>query len=132
GNVLQSGSGQNPARQIAIHSGVPNTTPAMTINEVCGSGLKSIILGKQLIQLGEAKVIAVGGGESMTNAPKLVLNEDDAAVDSVRHDGLTDACLCVPMGITAEKIAEQYNVSREAQDHLANESQQQALPASAA
>ncbi|RIO63350.1 acetyl-CoA C-acyltransferase, partial [Mammaliicoccus sciuri] len=82
GNVLQSGSGQNPARQIAIHAGVPNTTPAMTINEVCGSGLKSIILGKQLIQLGEAKVVAVGGVESMTNAPKLVLNEEEAPVDS--------------------------------------------------
>ena len=132
GNVLQSGSGQNPARQIAIHSGVPNTTPAMTINEVCGSGLKSIILGKQLIQLGEAKVIAVGGVESMTNAPKLVLNEDEAPVDSFMHDGLTDAFLNVPMGITAEKIAEKYNVSREAQDHFANESQQKAQQASAA
>ena len=68
GNVLQSGVGQNPARQIAIKAGVPDTTPAMTINEVCGSGLKAIILGKQLIQLGEADV-AVGGVESMTNAP---------------------------------------------------------------
>ena len=61
GNVLQSGIGQNPVRQIGIHAGIPKTTPAMTINEVCGSGLKSIILGKQLIQLGEAKVVAVGG-----------------------------------------------------------------------
>ncbi|PTF54442.1 acetyl-CoA C-acyltransferase, partial [Staphylococcus cohnii] len=68
GNVLQSGNGQNPARQIGINAGIPNTTPGMTINEVCGSGLKSIILGKQLIQLGEAKVVAVGGVESMTNA----------------------------------------------------------------
>ena len=68
GNVLQSGVGQNPARQIAIKAGVPDTTPAMTINEVCGSGLKAIILGKQLIQLGEADVVAVGGVESMTNA----------------------------------------------------------------
>ena len=68
GNVLQSGSGQNPARQIGIKSGIPNTTPAMTINEVCGSGLKSIILGKQLIQLGETKVVAVGGVEGLGNA----------------------------------------------------------------
>ncbi|MEB6203003.1 MULTISPECIES: thiolase family protein [Staphylococcus] len=132
GNVLQSGSGQNPARQIAIHSGVPNTTPAMTINEVCGSGLKSIILGKQLIQLGEAKVVAVGGVESMTNAPKLVLNEGESPVDSFMHDGLTDAFLNVPMGITAEKIAEKYNVSREAQDYFANESQQKAQQATEA
>lgn len=132
GNVLQSGSGQNPARQIAIHSGVPNTTPAMTINEVCGSGLKSIILGKQLIQLGETKVVAVGGVESMTNAPKLVLNEGESPVDSFMHDGLTDAFLNVPMGITAEKIAEKYNVSREAQDYFANESQQKAQQATEA
>ncbi|MGO3048780.1 acetyl-CoA C-acyltransferase [Staphylococcus casei] len=122
GNVLQSGSGQNPARQIGIHAGIPNTAPAMTINEVCGSGLKSIILGKQLIQLGEAKVVAVGGVESMTNAPKLILKEDAAPVQSFMHDGLTDAFLNVPMGITAETIAETYNVTREQQDQFANDS----------
>lgn len=122
GNVLQSGSGQNPARQIGIHAGIPNTAPAMTINEVCGSGLKSIIIGKQLIQLGEAKVVAVGGVESMTNAPKLILKEDAAPVQSFMHDGLTDAFLNVPMGITAETIAETYNVTREQQDQFANDS----------
>lgn len=122
GNVLQSGSGQNPARQIGINAGIPNTAPAMTINEVCGSGLKSIILGKQLIQLGEAKVVAVGGVESMTNAPKLILNEDASPVQSFMHDGLTDAFLNVPMGITAETIAETYNVTREQQDQFANDS----------
>ncbi|OEL04395.1 3-ketoacyl-CoA thiolase [Staphylococcus succinus] len=122
GNVLQSGSGQNPARQIGINAGIPNTAPAMTINEVCGSGLKSIILGKQLIQLGEAKVVAVGGVESMTNAPKLILKEDAAPVQSFMHDGLTDAFLNVPMGITAETIAETYNVTREQQDQFANDS----------
>lgn len=122
GNVLQSGSGQNPARQIGINAGIPNTAPAMTINEVCGSGLKSIILGKQLIQLGEAKVVAVGGVESMTNAPKLILNEDASPVQSFMHDGLTDAFLNVPMGITAETIAETYNVTREQQDQFANNS----------
>lgn len=129
GNVLQSGSGQNPARQIGIKSGIPNTTPAMTINEVCGSGLKSIILGKQLIQLGEAKVVAVGGIESMTNAPKLLLNGDEAPVDSFMHDGLTDAFHQVPMGVTAEKIAQKYNVTREQQDEFANNSQQKAAQA---
>jgi acetyl-CoA C-acetyltransferase len=129
GNVLQSGSGQNPARQIGIKSGIPNTTPAMTINEVCGSGLKSIILGKQLIQLGEAKVVAVGGVESMTNAPKLLLNGEDSPVDSFMHDGLTDAFHQVPMGVTAEKIAQKYNVTREQQDEFANNSQQKAAQA---
>ena len=129
GNVLQSGSGQNPARQIGINSGIPNTTPAMTINEVCGSGLKSIILGKQLIQLGEAKVVAVGGVESMTNAPKLLLNSDESPVDSFMHDGLTDAFHHVPMGVTAEKIAQKYNVTREQQDEFANNSQQKAAQA---
>ncbi|NWK85289.1 thiolase family protein [Staphylococcus sp. GSSP0090] len=132
GNVLQAGNGQNPARQIGIHAGVPNTTPAMTINEVCGSGLKSIILGKQLIQLGEAKVVAVGGVESMTNAPQLVLNDSETPVDSFMHDGLTDAFMNVPMGITAEKIAEKYNVSREAQDAFANASQMKAHQATEA
>ena len=71
--------------------GVPDTTPAMTINEVCGSGLKAIILGKQLIQLGEADVVAVGGVESMTNAPQLILKEGQEPVESFMHDGLTDA-----------------------------------------
>ena len=97
GNVLQSGVGQNPARQIAIKAGVPDTTPAMTINEVCGSGLKAIILGKQLIQLGEADVVAVGGVESMTNAPQLILKEGQEPVESFMHDGLTDAFHYVPM-----------------------------------
>lgn len=132
GNVLQAGNGQNPARQIAINAGVPNTTPAMTINEVCGSGLKSIILGKQLIQLGEAKVVAVGGVESMTNAPQLILNDSETPVDSFTHDGLTDAFMNVPMGITAEKIAEKYDVTREAQDAFANESQLKAHQATQA
>ena len=129
GNVLQSGVGQNPARQIAIKAGLPNTTPAMTINEVCGSGLKAIILGKQLIQLGEAKVVAVGGVESMTNAPQLILKEGQDPVESFMHDGLTDAFHYVPMGVTAENIAEKYHISREMQDAFANQSQQKAYQA---
>ena len=130
--MLQSGSGQNPARQISINAGVPNTTPAMTINEVCGSGLKSIILGKQAIQLGEAKVVAVGGVESMTNAPQLILKEGESPVQSFMHDGLTDAFSNVPMGITAEKIAEKYDVTREQQDKFANDSHQKAHQATEA
>ncbi|MCU5745369.1 thiolase family protein [Staphylococcus sp. SQ8-PEA] len=130
GNVLQAGNGQNTARQISIHSGIPDTTPAMTINEVCGSGLKAIILGKQLIQLGEAKVVAVGGVESMTNAPKLLLGEEEKQVESFMYDGLTDAFHNVPMGVTAEKIAEKFEVSREEQDIFANHSQQKAAQAS--
>ena len=127
GNVLQSGVGQNPARQIAIKADLPNTTPAMTINEVCGSGLKAIILGKQLIQLGEAKVVAVGGVESMTNAPQLILKEGQDPVESFMHDGLTDAFHYVPMGVTAENIAEKYHISREMQDAFANQSQQRRI-----
>lgn len=119
GNVIQSGSGQNPARQIGINSDVPYKTPAMTVNEVCGSGLKSIILGKQLIQLGEADVVAVGGIESMTNAPELILKKDTAPVKSFMHDGLTDVFNQIPMGLTAERIAEKYEVSRVDQDEFA-------------
>lgn len=132
GNVLQSGIGQNPARQIAIKSGLPNTTPAMTINEVCGSGLKAIILGKQLIQLGEADVVAVGGVESMTNAPQLILKEGQEPVESFMHDGLTDAFHYVPMGVTAENIADKYQITREMQDEFANHSQEKAHKASKA
>ena len=100
----------------------------MTINEVCGSGLKAIILGKQLIQLGEAKVVAVGGVESMTNAPKLILKGEDP-VESFMHDGLTDAFHYVPMGVTAENIAEKYHVTREMQDEFANHSHAKAAKA---
>lgn len=132
GNVLQSGVGQNPARQIAIKSGIPDATPAMTINEVCGSGLKAIILGKQLIQLGEANVVAVGGVESMTNAPQLILKEGEEPVESFMHDGLTDAFHYVPMGVTAENIAEKYDITREMQDEFANNSQLKAAKATEA
>ncbi|WP_323703747.1 thiolase family protein [Mammaliicoccus sp. Dog046] len=116
GNVIQAGNGQNPARQIAINAGLSYKTPGMTVNEVCGSGLKSIILGKQLIQLGEAQVVAVGGVESMTNAPELVLKKGDAPIKSFMRDGLTDVFHQIPMGVTAEEIAKKYNVTREEQD----------------
>lgn len=136
GNVLQAGSGQNPARQIAIHSDIPYITPGMTINEVCGSGLKSIILGSQAIQLGEADVIVVGGTENMSQAPYLLNSHrwgkkagDDRMIDSVMHDGLSDAFSQLPMGLTAEKVAEQFNVSRTEQDQFAFESQMRAAVA---
>lgn len=119
GNVVQAGTGQNAARQIAVNAGLPYETPGMTVNEVCGSGLKSIILGKQLIQLGEANVVAVGGVESMTNTPDLILKKGDAPVKSFMHDGLTDVFHDMAMGLTAEAIATKYEVTREEQDAFA-------------
>ncbi|MCJ1765642.1 thiolase family protein [Mammaliicoccus sciuri] len=119
GNVVQAGTGQNAARQIAVNAGLPYETPGMTVNEVCGSGLKSIILGKQLIQLGEANVVAVGGVESMTNTPDLILKKGDAPIKSFMHDGLTDVFHNMAMGLTAEAIATKYEVSREEQDAFA-------------
>lgn len=119
GNVVQAGTGQNAARQIAVNAGLPYETPGMTVNEVCGSGLKSIILGKQLIQLGEANVVAVGGVESMTNTPDLILKKGDAPVKSFMHDGLTDVFHNMAMGLTAEAIATKYDVTREEQDAFA-------------
>ncbi|PSC79622.1 acetyl-CoA C-acyltransferase [Mammaliicoccus sciuri] len=119
GNVVQAGTGQNAARQIAVNAGLPYETPGMTVNEVCGSGLKSIILGKQLIQLGEANVVAVGGIESMTNTPDLILKKGDTPVKSFMHDGLTDVFHNMVMGLTAEAIATKYEVTREEQDTFA-------------
>ncbi|MCJ0925172.1 thiolase family protein [Mammaliicoccus sciuri] len=119
GNVVQAGTGQNAARQIAVNAGLPYETPGMTVNEVCGSGLKSIILGKQLIQLGEANVVAVGGVESMTNTPDLILKKGDAPVKSFMHDGLTDVFHNMAMGLTAEAIVTKYEVTREEQDAFA-------------
>ncbi|WP_034552281.1 acetyl-CoA C-acetyltransferase [Carnobacterium funditum] len=136
GNVLQAGSGQNPARQIAVHSGIPYVTPGMTVNEVCGSGLKAIILGSQAIQLGDADVIVVGGTENMSQAPYLLNTHrwgkkagDDRLIDSVMHDGLSDAFSQLPMGLTAEKVAEQYSISRTEQDQFALQSQKRAATA---
>ena len=136
GNVLQAGTGQNVARQIAIDSGIPYEVPAMTINEVCGSGLKSVILGKQQIQLGEADVVVVGGTENMSMTPHLIhqyrwdkTTEGKKPVDVMIHDGLTDAFSSVHMGITAENVAEKYHVTREQQDAFALSSQMKAKQA---
>ncbi|SDB90332.1 acetyl-CoA acetyltransferase [Pelagirhabdus alkalitolerans] len=136
GNVLQAGNGQNVARQIAIDSGIPYEVPAMTINEVCGSGLKSVILGRQQIQLNEADVVVVGGTESMSNAPHLLNNyrwektlQEDTLVDTMINDGLTDAFSQKHMGITAENVAAKHNISRAEQDDFALASQQKASKA---
>ena len=133
GNVLQAGIGQNTARQIAVAAGIPYEKTAMTINEVCGSGLKAIILASQAIRLGDAKTVVVGGTESMSQAPYLLPNQrwgsklgDINAIDSLVHDGLTDAFDQQHMGITAETVAERFQVSREDQDAFALHSQQKA------
>lgn len=133
GNVLQAGNGQNPARQVAIHAGVPQSSPAMTINQVCGSGLKSVILGAQAIQLGQADTVVVGGIENMSQSPLLYDrsakdNQFDEArlIDSMISDGLTDAFSKKHMGTTAEAVAQKYQISRVEQDSYANQSQQRA------
>lgn len=136
GNVLQAGLGQNPARQIAIYAQIPYTTPAMTVNEVCGSGLKAVILGSQTIQLGEADVVVVGGTENMSQAPYLLHDHrfgkkfgSTEIRDSLIYDGLTDVFEQIHMGVTAEKIAEKFSITREEQDEFALNSQKKATRA---
>ncbi len=135
GNVLQAGSGQGPGRQAAIHAGIPETVPAYTINMICGSGLKSIMLAESEIKSGRFHCLVAGGVEHMSSAPYLVAARQGnklgnmTLIDSVMHDGLTDAFQGYPMGITAENIAERYNISREDQDEFAYQSQQRALTA---
>lgn len=133
GNVLQAGLGQNPARQAAIHAGLPNRIPAMTINKVCGSGLRTISMGAQIIKAGDADVLVVGGMENMSQAPYLLKNArwgermgHDTFVDEMINDGLWDAFNDYHMGITAENVAEQWKISREEQDNFALKSQQKA------
>lgn len=134
GNVLQAGNGQNVARQIAINSGIPVSVPAMTINEVCGSGMKSVILARQQIQLGEADLIIAGGVESMTRAPMIQVsdpeNEKIEEISSMVNDGLTDAFSNTHMGLTAENVAKQFSVTRAEQDQYALASQLKAAKAS--
>ncbi|MFE3975456.1 MULTISPECIES: acetyl-CoA C-acetyltransferase [unclassified Peribacillus] len=133
GNILSAGLGQNVARQVAIHAGIPETTPAMAINKLCGSGLRTVIMGAQFIALGDADVILAGGIESMSNAPYLLPNYrfgqkmgNAEAVDSMTYDALTDVFNQYHMGVTAENIAEQWEISREKQDEFALESQRKA------
>ncbi|MCL2681444.1 MAG: thiolase family protein [Streptococcaceae bacterium] len=129
GNVLQAGNGQNIARQISIGSGLSEKVPASTINQVCGSGLKATILGKQLLELDEAQFVITGGVESMSTAPMLKRPDSQEEEWSVFSDGLHDAFSGQPMGITAENVAKQFNISRQEQDKFAQNSQEKALVA---
>jgi acetyl-CoA C-acetyltransferase len=136
GNVVSAGLGQNPARQAAIHGGLSPEVGAMTINKVCGSGLKAIALAAQAVQTGNARTVVAGGMESMTNAPYLLPQArkgyrlgNAQIVDSMVHDGLWDIYNDYHMGITGENVAEKYNISREEQDQFAVESHRKAVSA---
>ena len=133
GNVLSAGQGQNIARQIAVHAGLPEEVSCLTINKVCGSGLRAVSLAAQIIKAGDAEVILAGGTENMSRAPYLLEKArygyrmgDDSLVDSMIRDGLWDAYNNYHMGITAENVAQRWNISREEQDRFACTSQQRA------
>jgi acetyl-CoA C-acetyltransferase len=133
GNVLTAGLGQNPARQVLIRAGIPKEVPATTINKVCASGLKSVIMAAQVIRAGDADVLVAGGIESMSQAPFLLPGarwgyrmNDGPVVDAMVHDGLLDIFNRYHMGVTAENVAERFGVSRLDQDTFALSSQQKA------
>jgi len=133
GCVLQAGLGQNPARQAAIGAGIPKEVPATTINMLCGSGLKAVAIASQMVRAGDADVVVAGGMENMSRAPYLVPSARFGArmgpaemVDSMVHDGLTDAFNDIHMGLTAENLADQYEITRAEQDAFAAASQQKA------
>jgi acetyl-CoA C-acetyltransferase len=139
GQVVQGGSGQAPARQALIHAGLPATIPAVTINKVCGSGLKAVMLASQAIKAGDAECIVAGGQESMSGAPHYVFGMrggikagNQTMVDGMIHDGLWDSFGCCHMGEYAEYTAEKAGVSREDQDRFAYESHRKAVEATAA
>ena len=129
GHVLTSGLGQNPARQASILAGVPVSTPAYIVNQVCGSGLRSIITGYQSIKLGENKIVVAGGQENMSRAPHSIFYREDKKldekklVDTMINDGLVDSFNNYHMGVTAENVAEKYKISRDEQDLFALNSQ---------
>lgn len=136
GQVLTAGCGQNPARQAAIHAGLPHSVPALNINKVCGSGLKAVHLAAQAIRCGDAEIMIAGGQESMSLSPHLLPSSrtgqrmgDGTLLDSMVHDGLWDAFNNYHMGITAENLAERYDLSRQQQDAFALASQQKAAAA---
>ena len=136
GNILGAGLGQNIARQIAIFAGIPQEKSAFVVNKVCGSGLKSVVLGAQSILLGDNDIVICGGVENMSTAPYYTKNARFGAKlgnfeleDSIIHDGLTDAFENYHMGITAENIAEQFSISRKQQDEFATLSQKKASTA---
>ena len=139
GQVLCAGSGQNPARQALIRSGIPNTTPALTINAVCGSGLKAVMLAHQAVLAGDSEIVVAGGQENMSASPHVLLGSRDGhrmgdwkMIDSMIVDGLWDVYNQYHMGITAENVARQEGITREMQDALALASQQKAAAAQAA
>jgi acetyl-CoA C-acetyltransferase len=136
GQVLQAGCGQNPARQAVIKAGLPQSVPAMTINKVCGSGLKAVMLAAQAIRDGDAEIVIAGGQENMSMSPHLVPGSRDGQrmgnwqmIDSMINDGLWDVYNQYHMGITAENVAKQYGISRADQDALSLASQQKAAAA---
>jgi acetyl-CoA C-acetyltransferase len=136
GQVLTAAAGQNPARQALIKSGLPNAVPAMTINKVCGSGLKAVMLAAQAIRDGDSEIVIAGGQENMSLAPHALPNSRDGQrmgdwklVDTMIVDGLWDVYNQYHMGTTAENVAKQYGITREAQDALALASQQKAAAA---
>ena len=138
GQVLQAGAGQNPARQVALGAGLPVSTPAMTVNKVCGSSLKAIMLAATAIRAGEHRCIVAGGMESMTNAPQLLMGQrrgtkmgDSTLVDSMIHDGLWDVYNDMHMGNTGEVVSEEFSITREGMDAFAAQSQQRAAAAQA-
>src|SRR5262252_9702515 len=136
GQVLTAGAGQNPARQALIKAGLPVSIPAMTINVVCGSGLKAVMLAAQAIDRGDAEIVVAGGQENMSLAPHVLMNSRDGfrmgdvkMIDSMIVDGLWDVYNQYHMGITAENVAKQFGITREQQDALALASQQKAAAA---
>ena len=136
GQVLQAGSGQNPARQAVVKAGLPHAVPAMTINKVCGSGLKAVMLAAQAIRDGDSDIVIAGGQESMSLAPHVLMGSRDGQrmgdwkmVDSMISDGLWDVYNQYHMGVTAENVAKKYGVSRADQDALALASQHKAAAA---
>jgi acetyl-CoA C-acetyltransferase len=133
GQVLTAGCGQNPARQASIAAGLPYSTSAYTINKVCGSGLKSVILGMQAIANGDASIVIAGGQENMSNSPHILPNSRDgirmgnaSLIDTMIHDGLWDIYNNYHMGITAENIAKAHSITREQQDEFSVQSQNKA------
>ena len=136
GNVLTAGIGQAPARQAALGAGLPDSVPCMTINKVCGSGLKAVMLADQAIRCGDAEIVVAGGQESMTNAPYLLPKGrtgyrygNGQVIDSMQYDGLTDAYQFQPMGDFAEICASDCNITRSMQDEYAIMSYQRAIEA---
>ena len=129
GQVLTAGNGQNPARQAAINAGIPIRTPAHLVNQVCGSGLRAVISGYQLLKLGEATKVISGGQENMSIAPHSILYRyekkflEEKLVDTMINDGLMDSFNNYHMGVTAENIAKKFNISRDEQDYFALNSQ---------